>query len=129
MGADLIFQYFCLDENADMDKTKEKLLKAVDDVTIKEDREELINYYDVAYGQDMEENVEKIREEFKTIINELFSGIQRGWRDISSIRHKGDELWITGGMSWGDSPTESYGYFTKFTNLPQKVLKAGGVHW
>lgn len=31
-----------------------------------------------------------------------------GSRDISYIQHKGDKIYVTGGMSWGDDPTDSY---------------------
>lgn len=29
-------------------------------------------------------------------------------RDLAYIYHKGDKIVITGGLSWGDSPTDSY---------------------
>ena len=49
------------------------------------------------------------------------------YRDVTCISHKGDNIYLTGGMSWGDSPTESTETFQKFAMLPPKILKAGGL--
>ena len=35
-------------------------------------------------------------------------------------------LWITGGMTWGDDSSESYGKFELFNALPKKIKMAGG---
>lgn len=132
MGADLIFQYFCLDEDTDMEQTKKNMIKAVDDVALEEDFDEISDYYYTAFGDNLEKDevdINEVKDEFKTTIKELFDGIAQGWRDITYIQHKGDKLWFTGGMSWGDNPTESYNYFMKINQMPEKIIKAGNIHY
>jgi uncharacterized protein YydD (DUF2326 family) len=62
---------------------------------------------------------------FNKVIERTFDYL--GCRDIAEIYHKGDVLIASGGMSWGDEPTDGYGVIVKFINLPKRVLKAGGI--
>lgn len=47
------------------------------------------------------------------------------YRDVTWIAHKGTTIYITGGMSWGDDPTDSYRTFERVAWLPLSVLTAG----
>ena len=40
---------------------------------------------------------------------DVLKGLQPdGAREFSYITHKGDRIYVTGGMSWGDDPTDSF---------------------
>ena len=42
-------------------------------------------------------------------IDRLKDGWKDGNRECIVFEHKGDKLLITGGLSWGDNPTETFG--------------------
>ena len=48
----------------------------------------------------------------KRLIDDIDT-LKRGWDDGSreciTFEHKGDKILITGGLSWGDNPTETFG--------------------
>lgn len=47
-------------------------------------------------------------------------------REMGNIMHPRGYVIVTGGMSWGDSPTEGYDTLNRFSSLPERVLNAGG---
>ena len=57
---------------------------------------------------------ESQEEDYESLVSDLATNVaafvSTAWqsRDISSIKIDGKYYWITGGMSWGDSPTDSY---------------------
>lgn len=58
------------------------------------------------------------------IINDFLTSTDA--RSVTYIEIGEDIIWITGGMTWGDSPTEAYEVFEKFKCLPTRVRIAGG---
>ena len=52
---------------------------------------------------------------------EVFNSLD--YRDVTTWYYNEIVFYMTGGMSWGDSPTETYDCFMKFSLLPDKVLK------
>lgn len=40
---------------------------------------------------------------------------------MSKVTFREWDLYVTGGMSWGDGPTESYVIFDAFLNLPGEI--------
>ena len=126
MGADLIINCVAINTNQSLDETRNNMLKEVDD--IKEISEEIKTYYcEGLYEYDIPQDLEKIKSDLKEGINQFFDCLNA--RDVSWIVHKGDKIYITGGLSWGDSPTESSNKFNRFWFLPQKVLDAGNIKW
>ena len=69
----------------------------------------------------------EIKGHLKKVIEEFFECLN--YRDVSYIEHKGEMIYLTGGMSWGDYPTDSCNVFNRFICLPQKILTAGGLKW
>lgn len=151
MGADMCLGWFAIDEKKnnekDLKQIKEKLIVAIDklglkdyediqdsldnmtvsieDVEIQEDdlRKAILNKIDKDSKKMAEIN--KVKIVYKKIVEDVFDGI--GNRDVTWINHKGDILFVSGGMSWGDAPTEGYTNFNNLTSLPIKVLKYGGI--
>lgn len=71
--------------------------------------------------------VMRAKKAFKELIGKTLVACKNYHRDVSRIEHKGEVLFITGGMSYGDSPTDSYIDFENFLDLPDNILKAGGI--
>jgi len=123
MGADMLILWVAINELKDKnhDELQEQLLKAVEAVSFEQDREAIELYYDAVYNiMKIPENVAEVKREFGEVVEETFKAF--AYRDVTYGTHKGDVLYITGGLSWGDSPTDSYVTFEKFIQLPQRIL-------
>lgn len=57
----------------------------------------------------------------KKTVEEVFASLE--YRDVTTWYYKNVVFYLTGGMSWGDSPTDTYDCFMKFSLLPDKVLE------
>ena len=53
----------------------------------------------------------------KEIIDDFFECLNN--RDMGYFEHKGDTIYLSGGMSWGDNPTDSITTIQKFNYLPE----------
>ena len=157
MGADLVFSWFAIKRERTTEKglkeIKEKMLKAVEKLNIKDLSSIESSIEDNSLDAELELEMGKLPEEedlrkriintlennenkmyveaskrvFKKIIEDTFDSINGGYRDVGEIIHKGEVIYISGGMSWGDLPTDSCGTFEKFNYLPKKILMAGGI--
>lgn len=150
MGADFCVQFFCVKKgDDDFAKKKKAMFKVIDKLDIKDYDDIVTSIEERGREEEIEEELENDEEAdskekiinaldgnksryvsiakgmFKKDIDEAFSCI--GCRDVTEIYHKGEIMFITGGMSWGDAPSESYDSFLKLANLPTKVLRAGGI--
>ncbi len=59
------------------------------------------------------------------IVEEFFGCL--GYRDIGCLERNGELIYLTGGMSHGDNPTDSCDTFNQFNLLPQSILKKGDM--
>ena len=78
--------------------------------------------------EDLEEGIlteERAKEIMKKIVNEFFDG--GNGRETGQFEFNGYTILLTGGMSWGDNPTDALNDFNKFNNLPKKIREAGEV--
>ena len=157
MGADFIFNAVAIEEGKEQE-TKEKMLKEVEKydipelsnntrvkiiTSLKEERSNELEifcfFWEEALNRDFDDNYfpidesgkiltnKEVKESLKKVIEEFFDSLN--CRDVSYIEHKGDKIYITGGMSWGDSPTDSCNVFLRFENIPERILTAGGIKW
>ena len=127
MGADLLLMCFSIPKDKKLETAKKELIKAINNLSL-EDRNTILQYYDNVYGDIHEQNKNLLDDainEFKEIVKDTFERLN--YRDVARIGHKNEWLYITGGMSWGDQPTETYGYFEKLCYLPPKVLQAANI--
>lgn len=125
MGADLVLAYIVVKKGTDLKKSKTAMLNAVKRLGEK-DINSFDGYYEQAYGDVPPDDIKKIKKDVIEVIKDVFTAITELYRDVTFINHKGETIYISGGMSWGDNPTESYTSFAKFNDLPDKLLKAGG---
>jgi hypothetical protein len=135
MGADMLIACVILKKDAAPDK--DAMLKALHKCKL----EDLDEFWERCTGNSIKDELEDVErtqssdleeEEKKT---EIFSKAEYyikevcdalGWRDVATISHKGDYIYVAGGMSYGDEPEGAYTTFDRFTCLPLKVTKAGG---
>lgn len=78
--------------------------------------------------EDLDEGVLSIsraREIMNDVVKETFDSLN--CRDVTYIQRNGETMYLSGGVSWGDSPTDSYDLFSRFNSLPQSILKEGDI--
>lgn len=96
--------------------------KSFDEVGVK-------SYFDGVYGDPgrhlhFDKVIEEVRAEFLRVIRDFDHCI--AYRDTTTLNYPERFILLTGGMSWGDGPTDSYSVIDKFQQLPMQLLKAGG---
>ena len=104
MGADFIFAVVPLDRDYDYWK------EAIDKVT----KSELDNFMFLADDFNLSYRFEDLElDDFKEVVDEAFQVVFLGHgRDMGWWSPDGVTTYaITGGMSWGDDPTDAYQYF------------------
>lgn len=77
-------------------------------------------------GDEPPETLKERRELVLNTINDFFNCLY--YRDVTWT---GVSIWqiiISGGLSWGDTPTESYRTIENFTYLPRRLLKHAGFY-
>ena len=76
------------------------------------------------YSAPNEFTEKELKDEMKITIEEFFECLS--YRDTTWLYTGKYQIWVSGGMTWGDSPTNSYDKINKFSNLPVRLLKIGG---
>lgn len=154
MGADMIINYVAVPKGWNEEKAQKNMLEAIKNLT-KEDFinnpnfnfVDLIERYvikydlegleekDIQYEDDpnhkmlevieSEEGTPSFKQFLKNLIIEFFGCLNS--REVAAIEHKGEILYLTGGMSWGEDPTESGNIFYLINELPQCILNEGEI--
>lgn len=122
MGADLMISYVIRKGKMKNEKRKEKMLKVVESMPLKWFEEQREYYNDNLYKEFGDG--EEVKQFYRDTIDKFFKCLD--YRDVTTIEHKGETLILSGGMSWGDYPTESYDTLCDFYELNNLVLKSGG---
>jgi hypothetical protein len=119
MGADMLLAGFTTslkfvnESGADRQKRIKAMLEELEKVSV-EDLIELGEYMGDS------EDLPNLKTIAKEAIEETFNNLDS--RDVTTWYYNEVVFYFTGGMSWGDSPTDSYDSFQKVSLLPQKVL-------
>jgi hypothetical protein len=119
MGADMVIYTYEIPQEEPQEKAlnveKLKILLRLNQLT--EDHAEDIEQWweDELGGGGPTAEIGEQKAVLKHIVDEFFSCL--GYRDVASFTHKGDVIFVTGGMSWGEEPTDSAVKFWKFTAL------------
>ena len=105
MGADIslsVLPYFTMTE-----ERKSRLLCIIDDMT-KEDLADLMYWH-----SDAKNNPDKALKELKIFAREFFENYEDNIyrRDVAILRFQEVQYAITGGMSWGEQPTDACDMF------------------
>jgi hypothetical protein len=87
---------------------------------------EQIDVPDEFWDHDIEtdEGLEAIREELRASLAELEEALP-GSRELASFALRGATVYVTGGLCWGDPPTELFHAFSRLWAVPA-VLSAAG---
>lgn len=93
------------------------------------DQNEVESYFDGVYGdpdkpKHFENAIEETRAEFSVVIKEFNECLNRP--DVVTLTYPERKIFLSGGMSHGDPPTDAYAIIDKFQQLPMSLLKAGG---
>lgn len=128
MGADaiiyLVFMNGILNEGSELRDRERRMITETNEFLTADDIEEykqnLINYGNF----DEDGNELDVPETIKNVIMNFFECIDK--RDVTYQFHNGQTIWMTGGMSYGDDPTESSKPFEEFDCLPKRIKEAGG---
>lgn len=72
------------------------------------------------------DQVSQLRTDLKLFYNTINPKSKIGVRDLTWIKVGPWTIWLTGGMSWGDAPTESWGMLERLDKCG--VLKAMGFN-
>ena len=123
METDLCINYVVAWGDTPLDKRQEAMMKHLKTMNfIKSDWTEL-NY---GYNIKIKNKKEMITTATELIID-LFDSVQ-GYRDVDCIKFEWGTIYLSGGMSYGDTPTDSYDTITKFCMLPVELIKVGGFY-
>ena len=131
MGADMLIQYIYFKQGIDLESIKKKMLERADTPVIiaellgKPDGSQHQNsYITLQLGSENDEDekpktIEELTKEFKETINETFNSLED--RDVASFDFMGYTIYVTGGLSWGDGPTETFNTFERFWAMPELI--------
>ena len=106
---------------SDLDNRKRSMLYEISQASAKDIEDFKTNLAD---GNYVLEDFEKSPGELMTdIVEEFFKAL--GGRDVTFQIFGEMTAWLTGGMSWGDEPTDAFSKFEMFNYLPYNVRIAG----
>jgi hypothetical protein len=94
-----------------------------------DDAEGIRRYYAEVYGESevprlSDKVLKEAKAEFLAVIDDFKECI--GFRDSTTVRYPERFIILSGGLSYGEEPTESYKRIDRFSQLPPSLLQAGG---
>lgn len=121
MSADLLITALVLEEDREPDyEAAERAIAAVEGSDVLEsDR----------FDEDPDEpdGLERIRAALRADLRELREAIE-GYLEIAEMNVRGATLYLTGGMSWGDGPTEVWDVIARLRSVRGVLTAAGFEH-
>jgi len=125
MGGDMILSIVKL--RYGQDETRERMIEAVNKLNDKSklDHRELLYFFDNAFGDKVPSDLKKMKQKMIQVIDAFYDCLDG--RDVTSWDDGGYTHYATGGMSWGETPTDALPIFEHFNALPARILKAGKV--
>lgn len=119
MGADLLLTALVIETGRAPDFDAARI--AIEAVTSAQ-----IEVPDEFWDEDPDSDVglEAIRHELRNSLDDLEAALQQS-RELASLELRGATVYLTGGMSWGDAPTELFDTFTRLLAVPVVLAAAG----
>lgn len=138
MGADFLAIHFTIpakQKTVDLDKMLAAYDAAtIDDFNFYESIDDIIGaneqLFELPGIEDMSdtEAQDEVKKYFRTVVTDFADAINQRPRDTSRIRITEDiDIIITGGMSWGDAPTDTFELFDRASRLPDAVMVAANL--
>jgi len=131
MGGDMVIELVFFPENVVLADEKMKLIALANTKPLDKDEVDVIfNEYSLGDGEaplneDATLDEASVRKVFNEILDEFFKCL--GYRDVTYFNHKGDRIYVTGGMNYGDAATDSSNVFYRF-NVVSDYLN-GELHF
>jgi hypothetical protein len=131
MGADMLVSYIYFKQGVDLESIKKKMLEKADEPVVlaemlgrPEAPQFQVPYTTLQFRQENDEDekpktFEELTKEFKETINETFNSLY--YRDVTNFDFMGYTIYLTGGLSWGDDPTETFSVFDRFWKMPELI--------
>jgi hypothetical protein len=117
MGADFLFDCIIIKKGKDLKQLEQDLITKAQSLTIKDfkkaDIERLEMNFDLIVDVD---TLPKIVDDMASWIADTFEALNN--RECGFMTFKGYHIYLTGGMSWGDAPTDAFDIFYKFNSMP-----------
>jgi hypothetical protein len=131
MSSDFIWTGFRIRKGQDLEKTRKAMLdsleRGIKAGKLYADNEQVISFYHQAYGENPPSH-EEAWDAIENTINEVFDEIESE-KCAGSYTFYGWTMFFTGGLSWGDDPSEAFKYFCDFVTLPKSILRAGNIRF
>jgi hypothetical protein len=124
MGADLILASLAIRSEREPDW--QGGYAWIRDTPAAELREAADHSYENSVGEPLDElTAHELRSWLRGRLDEVRAAIENGYRDVDWLSVDGYRLYVTGGMSWGDNPTESFQPFVDLANVPALCRSIG----
>ncbi len=122
MGADFLMMYAAYPKGTDFDKEEQKMLERLETLNMNSGDAHWFIETEYDHSIDLEEDDEvskndNVRRFIRDIITGFFTMVRQCPRDLGKFEHKGDIIYCSGGMSWGDDPTEAYTLMSRFNQV------------
>lgn len=122
MGADFLFSCIIIKKGKNLKELESQLLEQCKSLTYKDlnqiDRDTILNTFDLTVTDETFPELimlltDTIKDTFETLDN----------RECSCLVFKGYHIHLTGGMSYGDAPTDAFDTFNRFNSMPLSLHK------
>lgn len=122
MGEDLILESITFPGNVRLKAEYRRYLSTIKNMLFSEYGQRIVDFWADVFGdeltlEEVAEDFEEYKNDMQYIVKDTFDRILNGRRDVVCMEHKGDIIYLSGGMSWGEPPTESCDAFYKFNML------------
>lgn len=110
MGADMILTAIVIPGDVTIEALKKSLLEKADGLTMDcKRKDEIESFFNEELGEIPEDLTDdSLRTTFKDFIIEGFAPIIRDSRELATIEHNDDTIYVTGGLSGGEDPTDIF---------------------
>jgi len=123
MGADMLISFVYFKQGVNPESIKKKMLEQADGPVIIAEllgrREDGSRSLLLQENDEEPKTFEEMKEGFKDAINKVFDSLY--YRDVASFDFMGYTIYVTGGLSWGDDPTETFNTFERFWAMPELI--------
>jgi len=109
-------------DDLDNNELQQKLISAVK--ALKSIPDDISEFYEQTCSE-IPEKLRTVKSDLIEAINEFFQW--RYGRQATNFSYKGETFYITGGLSWGGSPTDAFDVFVKFGAMPIEILRITGA--
>ena len=120
MGADMIISCIAIPKT-NISKLQELFAKIHQNIDIMTEQDVKAYLANEQRYDGLEMTLDQCKEELHSIVSAVEQDLDA--RDVTAIEHRGDVIYITGGLSWGDNVTDSMDDFDQFNNIPEWITQ------